>query len=143
VNCTAAARSRLDHADCLATVLDAAHAGFETILAVLRGHQDRAGHAFPAFVLAAGAAANGRDWIADAPALPPAETTPCQSGDEPPRDHDWRQAAVEVADLSQAPAIRLTTVAAASGSPQDRTACEHAAAYAGRIHALLSGAPPS
>ena len=66
------ASERLTAAIDLPGVLDSAYDAFEDVLAVLRHHQEDDEAAFAAFMFAACAAANGRDWIAWAPALPPA-----------------------------------------------------------------------
>ncbi|MGH3303218.1 MAG: hypothetical protein ACRDOK_16365 [Streptosporangiaceae bacterium] len=56
------ALARLAGATDAADVLDCACQLFEGILAVLRHHQEDDRSAFPAVVIAACAAANGRDW---------------------------------------------------------------------------------
>ena len=142
MNRITASRARLDHAAGLPALLDAAYDAFEAILAVLRHHEERAGNAFPAFVLAAGAAASGRDWIAGAPSLPPAATPPqpAAAGDDLLTGHDWVHVAIEIAGISQALAGRLAAAGAEARDPEDRAACEQAAGYAARIRALLAGA---
>lgn len=141
MNRIATARARLNAAIGLPAVLDAAYDAFEDILSVLRHHEERAGHAFPAFVLAAGAAANGRDWAGDAPSLPPATATsvPAGAGDLL-SDRDWAGVATEVAALSQLLAVRLTEAAGNAISEADQAACQQAARHAARICELLAGA---
>lgn len=139
MNQITAARARLESAAGLAATLDAAYIAFETILAVLRHHQERSGPGFPAFVLAAAAAGNGRDWIAEAATLPPAGTSPRASDDLPGGD-DWRQAAAEIAALARALADRLNVAAADAAGPRDRVACRQSMSYAERISSLLAGA---
>lgn len=136
------ARTRLQAADGLAATLDAAYESFESILAVLRHHQDRCGPAFPAFVLAAAAAANGRDWIAEAVSLPPA-ATPHPAHADPPGASHWVHAAAEISALGRALAGRLELAAAYAAHPRDQTACRHALPCATRISSLLAGARPA
>lgn len=135
------ARARLDSASTLPGLLDAAYDAFEDILAVLRCHQDRAGGAFPAFVISAAAAGNGRDDIADAPSLPPA-TAPAS-----PAMPAGLMAGASIIDvalalvgLSQALAARLIDAASSAPGPADRACCQHAAHQAGRISSLLGWA---
>lgn len=135
------ARTRLEAAAGLAATLDAAYDAFESILAVLRHHQDRCGPAFPAFVLAAAAAASGRDWIAEAVSLPPAAAPPRAHAD-PPAAGDWVNAAAEIAALGSALADRLELAAASADHPRDLAACRHSLSCAARISSLLAGARP-
>jgi hypothetical protein len=139
MNAIAAAQARLDHACGLPAILDAACDAFEHARAVLRHHQERVGHGFPAFVLAASAAASGRDSIAGAPALPPA-ARPRPSGDDLHAGQDWVHVAIAVAELSQNLAARLTAAAADASDPATQAACRQSATYAARIHRLLAGA---
>lgn len=138
MNQITAARARLEAACGLPATLDAAHEAFETILAVLRHHQERAGHGFPAFVLAASAAANGRDQIAEAPSLPLPAAPPADAGDL--LDFCvWAQVATEAAALGHALVNSLLVASGAAGDA-DQAACRHAVAHAARIWSLLAGA---
>src|SRR5258708_21849809 len=142
MNRITATRARLDHADDLPGVLDAAYDAFQDILAVLRHHQEHVGHAFPAFVLAAGAAATGRDWIARAPSLPRAATRPAApvSSEDLLSDLHWVDVALHVARASRILASRLIASADGAAQPGDRASCEGAAGYAARIDERLGGA---
>ena len=134
------ARRRLAGTTALPGILDAAYDAFDDLLALLRRHQEDDELAFPAFVLAAAAAANGRDWIAGADALPPAMPRE--------RDNDADQLVhLPVADVARMAASigselasRLTTVAESSGGAGDQQCCRGAATEARTIVALLSGA---
>jgi hypothetical protein len=67
------ARQRLQEADGLAAVLDAAYAAFKGMLSVIHSAQDPASGLFAALVVAAvsaASAADGRDALALAPSLP-------------------------------------------------------------------------
>lgn len=142
MNCITADRARLDQAVSLPDILDAAYDTFEDILAVLRHHQELAGDGFPAFVLAAGTAATGRDWIADAPSLPPAPVLPRRpaTSDDLLAGRHWADVALEVAQAGRALARKLSASAASAPDPEDRASCEGAAGYAARISKLLGGA---
>ena len=126
----------------LPDVLDAVYDAFEDMLALLRQHQEDDESAFPAFVLAAAAAANGRDWIAGADALPPAGPRERENAADPVVHLRVADVARMAAALGSDLASRLTTVAASAGGAGDRQCCEGAAAEARTIVALLSGASP-
>ena len=132
------ARHRVVTATDLPGILDVAYDAFEGMLAVLRRHQEDNESLFPAFVMAAAAAANGRDWIAGADSLPPAVPR------EPAGGLSDATTAVDVARvvaaLSSELAARLTAFAASTGGAGDRQCCESAAAEAASISALLAGA---
>lgn len=137
------ARQRLAAAIDLPAVLDAAYEAFEDMLAVLRRHQEDDESTFPAFVLAAAAAANGRDWIAGADTLP--EGSPQDRAGDGLEDSDVADVDIAraVAALSGELAARLTSaVAAGIGSAGDRECCERAASEAAAITALLGGVNP-
>lgn len=140
MNPITAAHVRLDHAADLPALLDAAYDAFEAIRITLRHHQERAGSAFPAFVLAASAAADGRDWIADSASLPAPVSRPGGATADPGADGDWGSAAAEVTALGDAIASRLSTASADAAAGRDRTACLQAARHAARIGSLLCGA---
>jgi hypothetical protein len=139
MNQVTAARIRLDCAAGLPALLDVCYDAFEAIRIVLRHYQEMAGTAFPAFVLAAGAAADGRDQIADSASLPAAADQP-DAAASVVYDGDWATAAAEVAELSDAIAWRLSAASADAAASRDRTACLHAARHAARIASLLSWA---
>jgi hypothetical protein len=139
MNNVSAALQRLGTATAAADVLDAACAAFEDMLALLRRHLEDDESAFPAFVLAASAAANGRDW---------------SGGVWAPRTEESEQGAtrellngiVDVANVIAAAsgelAARLSATATATGDDADRNCCEHAAAEAATIRALMGGVSP-
>lgn len=136
-----AASARLESASTLPAVLDAAYDAFEGILAVLRHHQEHAGGAFPSFVIAAAAAGNGRDDIADAPSLPPAAApaSPAAAAGLM-AGASITEVALTIGGLSQALAARLTAAASSAPGPADRASCQHAAHQAARITSLLAWA---
>ena len=67
MNRITAARARIDQAGDLPGLLGAAYGAFEDMLAVIRHHEERDEGSFAAFVIAACAAANGRDCDSRAP----------------------------------------------------------------------------
>lgn len=134
-------QQRLQEADGLGVVLDAAYAAFEGMVSVIHPVQDPSSDLFAAFVMAAASAADGRNALALAPSLPrhPLLTTPAQqqpwSGESPER------VAEMVTGLSNLVAERLTQAAAAAPDTSDRDACRHAAQSARDICGLLSTGP--
>ena len=134
------ASKRLTAAIDLPGVLDSAYDAFEDVLAVLRHHQEDDEAAFAAFMFAACAAANGRDWIAWAPALPSA--SPRDPADDLLEGACVTDVALAIAEVSAELARRLTACAATAADLEDRECCGHAAAEAATIHALMSGASP-
>lgn len=131
-------QQRLQEADGLAAVLDAAYGAFEGMLSVIYPVQDPASGLFAAFVMAAASAADGRNALALAPSLPghPLSTMPAElqlwSGEPPER------VAEVVAALSTVVAERLTQAAASAPDTGDQTACQNAAQSAREICGMLS-----
>jgi hypothetical protein len=134
------AQERLAAATYLPGVLDAAYDAFEDMLAVLRRHQEDEEASFAAFVFAACSAANGRDWIGGAPALPP--TAPRDRGGDLLEAAAVHDVALAIAVLSDELATRLADSAETTANPKDRSCCEHAVAEAATIRALMGGASP-
>jgi hypothetical protein len=122
----------VERAEDLPALLAAAYRAFDHALQALRGAEDDAGLLLPAFVLAAAAAADGRDAVAAATSFAVPGPTLLENMASP--------AAADVADqvarLSLTLFTRLRDAAAGDGGP----ACAAAAARAGRMHELL--APP-
>jgi hypothetical protein len=116
----------------LPVLLTAAYGAFDCALQALRGAEDHAGPLLPAFVLAAAAAADGRDAVAAASSFPGPGSPLTENMTSPA----VAEVADQVAGLSLALSARLRAAAAAGGGP----ACAAAAARAGRMHELL--APP-
>ena len=132
------AQQRLREADGLDAVLDAAYAAFEGMVSVIHPVQDPASGLFAAFMMAAAAAADGRNALALAPSLPghpllavPAEQ---QSWSGEPSEH----VAEVVTGLSHLVAERLTQAAASAPGTGDEAACRNAARSARDICGLLS-----
>jgi hypothetical protein len=135
------ARARIDQAGDLPSLLGAAYGAFEDMLAVIRQHEERDEGSFAAFVIAAGAAANGRDCIAAAPSLPSSAVVgPVTGTNGLLAELTVVRVALTVAGLSDLLAARLTAAAARAAHPDDRTACTNAAWQARRIWRLFAGA---
>jgi hypothetical protein len=135
-----AALRRLAAATKAADVLDCAGQVFEEILAILRHHQEDDVSAFPAYVLAASAAANGRDWTSG-------EWTQRPAGSEQDTAGQLMNGAAiaEVARIIAAASDELAarlSVCAIAADEADRECCEHAAAEAVTILALMGGVSP-
>jgi hypothetical protein len=119
----------------LPEVLESAWRAFEYMLAEAEAHEDPATPLFPAFVLAATAAANGRDAVLLAPSLPwPPRDTPPGGGQATRPQEPARPAARALASLCQALISRL------EASSADRDACRYAADRARAIYDLLAEA---
>jgi hypothetical protein len=135
------AQQRLRGADGLVAVLDAAYAAFEGMVSVIHPVQDPASGLFAAFVMAAAAAADGRNALALAPSLPghPLLAAPAEqqswSGEPPER------VAEVVAGLSHLVAERLTQAADSAPDTGDEAACRNAARNARDICGLLGTGP--
>jgi hypothetical protein len=137
-----AARHRLEQADGLPAVLDAAYEAFEQMLRAIEDQQDPAGRAFAAFVMSGAAAASGRDALATTPSLPPAASgEPVGAIGRSHHELTTEDASAALAALSQLLAGRLTDASHLSADVGDRVACSQAARHAASICSLLGGIP--
>jgi hypothetical protein len=139
----AGARARLEAADDLPAILDAAYEAFEDMLTVIEDHQDPCGGAFAAFVMSGAAAMNGQNAVASAPSLPTApavRTGFCDAGPAP--GLSGGEAAAAVTRLCLLLVSRLDAAAGQADDVADRTACALAARHAASVCSLLGGAPP-
>lgn len=135
------AMERLAAATEAVEVLDSACNVFEDLLAVLRRHQEEEVSAFPAFVLAACAAANGRDWTGGVwTQLPDARRQ--GAADDLPSGATIAEIVGSIAAASDALAARLSACASSAASEAERVCCVSAAAEAATIRALMSGVGP-
>ncbi len=120
----------------LPEVLAAAFDAFEAIRAAARDCEDRTPELFAAFLLAGGAATEGRNALLGAPSLP-------HGGG--PRGGvvaaaDVYGAADELAALAAALAARMSAARSDTAAAEDRAACGNAASAAIEIHRLLARA---
>src|SRR5689334_22103335 len=129
-------RERLDRASDLAAILDTACDAFESMLSVLRAHEDPGDPMFGAVVLAAASAADGRDAVLFAPSLPPHRRHAAEADDGPGA---VGAVADMLAGLSELLAARLDDAARIAPDPGDQAACQAAARWARDIHSLLTG----
>ncbi len=132
------AQQRLQEADGLAVVLDAAYAAFEGMVSVIHPVQDPSSGLFAAFVMAAASAADGRNALALAPSLPRHPLLAVPPGQQPRSGEPPERVAEMVARLSRLVAERLMQAAASAPDAGDRAACQHAAQNARDICGLLS-----
>ncbi len=135
------AQQRLQEADGLTAVLDAAYAAFEGMLSVIQPVQDPASGLFTAFVKAAASAANGRNALALAPSLPGHPMLAVPAEQQPWTSESPERVAEVVAGLSHLVAERLTQAAASAPDTGDRDACRYAAQSAQDIYGMLSTEP--
>ena len=120
--------------DTLAWAFDA----FETIRSVARDCEDRAPDLFATFMMAAGAAVEGRNALAAAPSFPLGRSGAPEGA--PPVGADVERIADELSALAEVLAGRLSQAAAVARLPGDRFACENATESAHGIGRLLARA---
>jgi hypothetical protein len=131
---TADLTARLAEAAGVPVLLVVAYDAFEHMLRALREIENRAGVLLPAIVLAAAAAGDGRDSVAQAPWLPSLPEPP-----EPPMSmHGAEQVADETAALSRA---LWECLAVADAPVAYQAACAGGAEAARRICSLLTRQP--
>ena len=135
------ARDSLERAAGVAAVLDAAYDAFEGMRLASRVHEDPASGLFGAFVMAAAAAADGRDAAAFAPSLPSRRRHGAAgNGERPTGGEPAERIAADAASLSRLLVARLTCAAESASDSGDRGACEQAARCAREICDLLGRA---
>ncbi len=137
----AAARERLRQASGLAPILAGAHEAFGAMLAAIRSQEDPATGFFAAFMMAAALAADGRDAVAFAPAMPPRRGHNAQVPEDVSAETAG-QIAGAVVDLSSLVAVRLAQAAGQATDPDDREACRRAAWCTRGIQDLMAGGRP-
>jgi hypothetical protein len=134
-----AARDRLEQADELPGLLEAAHEVFVAALTALRAHEDPVSIWFGGFVMAAASAAGGRDALIFAPSMPGQRAHVTQGTGEDSSVGTADTVAGDIASLCGLAAVRLAQAASQAADPGDRTACVRAAQCAQRICELLAG----
>jgi hypothetical protein len=138
----AVAQNRLQRANDLPAVLDAACDAFEDVLAALQDHQDPGDGMFIPFVMAATCAANGRDAVLFAPSLPAHRLHETPEAKDDPHQGPAGDIVSVLAGLSQLLVARLAQATEWACDHGDRTACHDAARNARGIHSLLTGSGP-
>jgi hypothetical protein len=131
--------ARLRQSASLAEALDASFDAFEAIRQLARQCEGMSPDLFAAFMSAAANAADGRDAITSAPALPPAGTYSWPHG-TPGRETDPDDAADSMAALAALLASRLEQAAPLATTPNDRLACRDAARSVRQIQQLMAPA---
>jgi hypothetical protein len=121
----------------LGSALRTAFDTFETIRELARQYEDADPGLFAAFISAGTAAADGRDALAAAPALTHG-TAGLPAAVPGPAD-DAADAAEVIAVLASALSACLADAAGRAVAPQDRRACQDAAAAARQIRDLMAG----
>ena len=134
-------QQRLQEADGLAAVLDAAYAAFEGMVSAIHPVQDPASGLFAALVLAAASAADGRNALTLAPSLPGHPLLAAPAGQQSWSGEPPERVAKTVAGLSRLVAERLTQAADSAPDTGDEAACRNAARNARDICGLLSTGP--
>jgi hypothetical protein len=145
-------RQRIDEAGNLADVLDASYEAFETMLTTIDGYHDAGGPFYAGLVMAAAAAADGRDMLLSAPSLPPPSRDDVHADKSSPgtgrsgvvahAGGDSVGAAAIVAALSRSVAFSLRQAAAKADAAGDRAACLDAARFADEVLLLSRGDEP-
>ena len=130
--------ARLRASGDLAATLAASFDAFEVIRRAARACENRDLGLLPAFMLAAGAAVDGRNAVAAAPSLPRANGNADRPG-RPEPGADLHDIADGLAALGALLARRLPAAAADATTAGDRAACADAAQAAAQIHRLLAG----
>jgi hypothetical protein len=128
--------ARLRAADSLAATLAAGFDALEVIRAGARDCEDRAPELFAAFMLAAGAAAEGRNALAGAPSLPRGRGE-AAGPDVASPSADAGEIADALTGLSDLLAHRLQEAAVHAPNAPDEAACRDAARAAAHIQLLL------
>jgi hypothetical protein len=127
-------RERLDEADGVAATLSAGWDTFDLIQQIADGcAADPDSGLFAAFLLAAGAAGQGRDAVGFAPSIPANSDPVDERGDET----DPATAAADLAALAIVLRTRLEAAAAQAGNLGDLQACRDAARAAARVREYL------
>jgi hypothetical protein len=139
MTCLAAARDRVQEAEGLPAILDAAYTAFEGMLTVIEDHQDPDDAMFISFVMAAPCAASGRDAVLFAPSLPPVPLRVTSKQTEPQRSEVT--SARQLAELCELLASRLAEAAGAATQRRDQTACCQAADCARELRDFVGSVP--
>jgi hypothetical protein len=128
--------ARLGATDGLAATLAAGFDAFEAIRAAARDGEDRAPELFAAFMLAAGAAVEGRNALAAAPSLPGGRGETVSPAVVPP-DVDAGEIADALAALGGLLTARLREAAGLAPGTGNEAACTNGARAAEQIQRLL------
>jgi hypothetical protein len=128
-----------DPAEATAAVMTQAGATFQAILEILHSQTQQAGLLTASYVIAAGAAADGRDAVISAPAVSRAAPGPLPDLPVPGPDAGAEAIADAVALVAGRLAEQLAAAALAADDPQDRQALHSASLAARRVQEYLAG----
>jgi hypothetical protein len=131
-------RDRLEQADDLPVLLEAAHQAFAVALTALRACEDPASVWFGRFVMAAASAADGRDALIFAPSMPAHRAHATERTGEDSSAGTADTIAGDIASLCGSAAVRLAEATSQAANPGDKAACVRAARCARRICELLA-----
>jgi len=121
----------------LPQILGNAFETFEAIRQLARSYEVQSPDLFAAFMSAAVAAADGRDAVMTAGAVPKHTAGIARIG-QPAPCADLPEVAASIAASAAGLGARLDEAAALAGTSEDRRACHDAAAAARQIHQLLA-----
>jgi hypothetical protein len=135
---TSGVLERLNAAQELPEILDAAASAFAAILQAIHGYHDGGGPFHAALVMAAVPAADGRDAIVSAPSVTPEAAVHAFELTGDPR---WSHGdiATQVAELATAAEFRLLYAASIATDRLDAAASREGAADARQVRELLAG----
>ena len=134
-----AARHRLEQADDLPALLEAAHEVFVAALTALRAREDPDSVWFGGFVMAAASAADGRDAVIFAPSMPAHRARARRAPEKTHQRARPKRSRGTSPALCGLAAVRLAQAASQAADPGDQAACVRAARCARRICELLAG----
>jgi len=131
--------SRHDEADAIPALLATTHQTLDDVLTVLFDHAGQAGHLIAPFMVAAGAAADGRDAAAAAPSLP--ANTGHQPGPQrlAPEGASPADIADALAEVTRVLTAQLASAVNTASDPRDRAALATARRCAETVHSCLEG----
>jgi hypothetical protein len=131
-----AATRRLGAAAALDEILDAACDAFVVVLEAINGYQDRGGGFDSALVMAAAAAADGRDALLWAPSMAAAAGRREAARGDGLTAADVRACVTHIAEATE---VRLREALTLATAGEDRAACSDGAACARRVADLTGG----
>jgi hypothetical protein len=127
-----------DPAEAIAAIMTQAGATFQAILEILHRQTQQAGLLTASYVIAAGAAADGRDAVITATAVSQATPGPLPELPVPGPEAGAEAIADAVAVVAGRLAKQLAAAAPAATDPQDRQALHSASLAAERVHDYLA-----
>lgn len=129
---------RLNAAEDLEEILDAAGSAFAAMLEAIHDYHDGSGSFHAALVMATVPAADGRDAVVSAPSVSPEGAL---QAFEFTGDLEWshRDIAAQITELATAAELRLLFAASIATDRLDAAACREGAADARQVREVLAG----